>query len=134
MTSGFGITAAHPVKAEMSVAMPKRRAREPIDLDVIVVCRKRTTLRPHLWNGDLWDAVIPTAARQIGRFRNSERRLSRNDVRVIFMAQMLRQLSMSPTVRAALDLLAACSEDIENHIDRLHATGTRTGTANGNGS
>jgi adenine-specific DNA methylase len=41
MVAGFVITAAHPIKAEMSVAMPKRQAKEPIDLDVILVCRKR---------------------------------------------------------------------------------------------
>ena len=46
MEAGFGITAAHPVKAEMSVAMPKLQAKEPIDLDIILVCRKRSFLRP----------------------------------------------------------------------------------------
>jgi len=132
MAAGFGITAAHPVKAEMSVAMPKRQAREPIDLDIILVCRKRSALRPHRWNGDLWNAVIATAAEQVGRLRKAGRRLSRNDVRVIFMAQLLRRLSISPTVETALNLLEADSEDIEDHIDRLHATDTRTGTADGN--
>src|SRR5690606_33350377 len=47
MEAGFAITAAHPIKAEMSVAMPKHQAREPIDLDIIIVCRKRTQLTPH---------------------------------------------------------------------------------------
>ena len=39
-TAGFGITAAQPIKAEMSVAMPKRQAKEPIDLDIILVYPK----------------------------------------------------------------------------------------------
>ena len=133
MAAGFGITAAHPVKAEMSVAMPKQQAREPIDLDIIVVCRKRPALQPHRWNGDLWDTVVSTAANQVGRFRSAGRGLSRNDVRVILMAQLLRQMSMSATVEKALSLLEASGEDIEDHIDRLHAVGTCTGTASRNG-
>lgn len=39
--AGMEIVAAHPIKAEMSVAMPKNQAREPIDLDIILVCRKQ---------------------------------------------------------------------------------------------
>jgi len=130
MTAGFGITATHPIKAEMSVAMPKRQAKEPIDLDVIVVCRKRSTIRMHRWNGDLLNSVVPVVTKQVDRFRNVGRHLSRNDVRVIFMAQLLRQLSVSPAVETALNLLEASSKDIENHIDRLHAVATCMKTAN----
>ncbi|MCH8047257.1 MAG: adenine-specific DNA methylase, partial [Planctomycetes bacterium] len=39
--AGFSIVNAHPVKAEMSVATPKSQAKEPIQLDVILVCVKR---------------------------------------------------------------------------------------------
>ena len=39
--AGFHFVNAHPVKAEMSVATPKFQAKEPIQLDVILVCRKR---------------------------------------------------------------------------------------------
>ena len=38
---GFSVVNAHPVKSEMSVATPKSQAKEPIQLDVIFVCRKR---------------------------------------------------------------------------------------------
>ena len=38
--AGFEIVAAHPVKAEMSVAKPKSAARSPINLDAILVCKK----------------------------------------------------------------------------------------------
>jgi len=37
--SGFRIVAAHPVKAEMSVASPKSAAKDPINLDMILVCK-----------------------------------------------------------------------------------------------
>ncbi len=38
--AGFNIVAAHPVKAEMSVASPKSATKEPINIDSILVCKK----------------------------------------------------------------------------------------------
>jgi len=120
MQAGFGITAAHPIKAEMSVAMPKQQAKEPIDLDIILVCRKRAGLETHLWNGDLWGTVAPPAQDQVSRLRGAGRKLSRNDVRIIVMAQLLRQLSRSPTLDSALNLLDSAHGDTEDLIDRIH--------------
>lgn len=122
MASGFGITAAHPIKSEMSVATPKRQAREPIDLDIIVVCRKRSQLTPNLRKRDLWESIIPVAEEQVRRLRESGRRLSRNDVRIIVMAQLLQHLSTSDTVEAALASLNAAHSDIEALIGDLHET------------
>lgn len=120
MQAGFGITAAHPIKAEMSVAMPKQQAKEPIDLDIILVCRKRAHLETHRWNGDLWGTVAPPAQEQVNRLRAANRKLSRNDVRIIVMAQLLRQLSRSPTLDSALHLLECANGDTEALIDRIH--------------
>lgn len=120
MQAGFGITAAQPIKAEMSVAMPKQQAKEPIDLDIILVCRKRSKLETHRWNGDLWGTVAPPAQEQVNRLREANRKLSRNDVRIIVMAQLLRQLSRSPTLDSALHLLDSANGDTEALIDRIH--------------
>lgn len=120
MEAGFGITAAHPIKAEMSVAMPKQQAKEPIDLDIILVCRKRARLEMQRWNGDLWGTVAPPAQDQVNRLREAGRKLSRNDVRIIVMAQLLRQLSRSPTLDSALHLLDSANGDTEALIDRIH--------------
>ena len=123
MGTGFGITAVQPIKSEMSVAMPKHQAREPIDLDIIVVCRKCSQLQPHRWHGDLWGTVAPLAAEQVRRLCESGRRLSRNDVQVIIMAQLLRQLSASRTMEAALRLLDATNGEIAAHVEELYASG-----------
>ena len=40
--AGFTVVNSQPVKAEMSVAAPKSQAKEPIQLDIIIVCRKDT--------------------------------------------------------------------------------------------
>lgn len=127
MKAGFGITAAHPIKAEMSVAMPKHQAKEPIDLDVILVCRKRLQLERHAWNVGWWRTVTTTATQQVQRLRSSGRRLSRNDVRIIVMAQLLRRLSRLHRPETALTLLEASGAEVELTITRLHGEKTVAG-------
>ena len=39
--AGFLVVNSQPVKAEMSVATPKSAAKEPIQFDIILACRKR---------------------------------------------------------------------------------------------
>ena len=124
MKAGFGITAAHPVKSEMSVAMPKYQSREPIDIDVILVCRKQSQLERYEWNGESWQAVTRVAMQQIQRLRSSGRRLSRNDVRVIVMAQLLKWLSLLHPLETALPLLETSEMEIESTITRLHGKKT----------
>ena len=122
MAAGFGITAAHPVKAEMSVAMPKLQAKEPIDLDIVLVCRKRASLTARRWNGNLWDSVMPIVSGQVRRLRARARRLSRNDIRIIVMAQLIRQLSLLPTLEAALSQLERSDPEIEAAIESLNVS------------
>ena len=126
MEAGLWISAVHPIKAEMSVAMPKLQAKDPIDLDIILVCRKRSGMKTHRWNGDLWGTVAPLAQAQYDRLRASGRRLSRNDVRVIVMAQILRQVSRSATPESALHLLDTANGETEMLIDSIHTAGSES--------
>jgi putative DNA methylase len=119
MDAGFHVVAAHPIKAEMSVAAPKRQAKQPIDLDIIIVCRKTTTSPRRVWNGDILDSVAALADRQLKRLRASNRSLSRNDIRIVVMSHLLRQLSLLPNTDAALDLLDAHEEGVERIISAL---------------
>ena len=123
MTAGFFITAALPIKAEMSVAMPKLQAKEPIDLDIILVCRKRSCLTQDQSNRDHWTTVLPIVSRQVARLRKRRRTLSRNDIRIIVMAHLIRQLSRSDTIRAAESQLQGSEPEVEAAIERLHGSG-----------
>ena len=121
MEAGFVITAAQPIKAEMSVAMPKQQAKEPIDIDIIIVCRKHTQLKKHTWNGDLLSTVTPIVVNQAHRLIASERYLSRNDVRVIVMAQIIRQLSRAHSIDDALHILDDIGGETEALIEHVHS-------------
>jgi putative DNA methylase len=104
--ASFVISAVQPIKAEMSVAMPKNQAKEPIDLDVVIVCRKRDNnlLLPWVDVADL-QRVVTQSRSQVERFVRAGRRLSRNDVRVIVMAQLLKRLSALPALEEGLQVL-----------------------------
>ena len=125
MRAGFGITAVHPIKAEMSVAMPKLQAKEPIDLDIILVCRKRSGLRPADWDGGHWGTIRKRAGAQAQRLRDRGRGLSRNDVRIIVMAQLILDLSLLCSPGAAVEVLDASDAEIETTIWDIHETGDR---------
>src|SRR5262249_14005554 len=120
MTAGFTITAVHPIKAEMSVAMPKQQAKEPIDLDIIVVCRK-SEASAQIPPGHSWSATVMAASAQVQRLRAARRALSRNDIRVIVMAQALRHFSALSDAAAALAGLDERLGDIEALIHHLQS-------------
>jgi adenine-specific DNA methylase len=119
MDAEFVIVAVHPVKAEMSLAMPKHQAVEPIDLDIMVVCRKRISAEFELSRAPL-EGVTIDAKSQIDRLRNSGRKLSRNDVRIILMSNLLKSLSAANDTETALNLLEDDAAKIESVIDSLH--------------
>jgi len=119
--AGFVIVAAHPVKAEMSVAAPKKQAKEPIDLDVILVCRKREAMPTHAERlGSVLESARREAEDQIARFNARGKILSRNDVRVVVMAQVLKRLSWQASVDESLRHLLSIEPLIEGAIGQLH--------------
>lgn len=121
MGAGFRIVAAQPIKAEMSVAQPKAQAKEPIDLDIILVCRKREVTDAEEATSDLWPRAVNSASAQVERFSRAGRRLSRNDVRIILTAQLIRRLSDDDDIDAAVAHLDEYRAELEQEIERLHA-------------
>lgn len=87
------ITATHPIKSEMSLATPKSQAKDPIDLDMIIVCRKRDQIELKDTLVNAFTEAEKNAKNQIARFHLVKRNLSKNDIQVIFMAQIIKQLS-----------------------------------------
>ncbi len=124
MVAGFRITAAVPVKSEMSVAMPKLKAKEPIDLDVIIVCRKCSFSDTATSVKVRWNSVRSKSAAQIQRFQMVSRSLSQSDVRVIVMAQLIAELSRSDDVESAVEQLDTLEPTIEQLIEVLHSSDT----------
>lgn len=114
------VVAAHPVKAEMAVAVPKFQAKEPINLDLVVVCRAPD----HASQRDPAQAVkgaVETARSEVARFNACGVRLSRGDVRVVLMGGFLHVHSEychidSPSRPSARDLV----EQMVRHLEDIY--------------
>ena len=119
----------------MSVAAPKRQARNPIDLDVILVCRKRDTPGPDAVDASSLLAEVRQAAlEQVARFNAVGRHLGRNDVRVIVLAQAARHLSRQISVPDSLQRLDSLQGSLDALAARIHegqaaSTNARNGGA-----
>ncbi len=112
--AGFDVVQAQPVKAEMSVATPKSRAKSPIDLDVLLTCRKHRSGKPRPGTEEeLLEQAVRSAEKRVRRFNRAGRELSENDVRVIVHSQLLVAFSraggrrLSPSSLSALLLETA---------------------------
>jgi putative DNA methylase len=104
---GFFVINAHPVRAEMSLATPKSQAREPIQLDVILVCRKLPQgPRPAAPGAAALPRALTRAVAKAARLRSKGFDLSRNDRRVILYSQFLAELGPA-TEATGLDRLFA---------------------------
>lgn len=83
--ASFRFVNAHPVKAEMSVATPKFQAKDPIQLDIILVCRKQA---PADTPSDV-EHALGRARAKLQRLAQSGFTLSRNDRRIALVGQLL---------------------------------------------
>ncbi|WP_342316131.1 DNA methyltransferase [Lysobacter sp. FW306-1B-D06B] len=63
-TAGLQVVATHVVHAELRSASPKSAAKEPISVDAILVCRKKSSvMRPRLGEANVYDCVRASASR-----------------------------------------------------------------------
>ena len=133
---GFVVTACHPIKSELSLATPKSQAKEPIDVDVVFVCRRR---EDHPLPGDVdvsqdSDELLADAAagarRQVQRFAQAGRSMGCGDVRVAMTAQVVKRLSWRTRTEAEawMQDAVAVIEDETTSIIRQQETWERQRT------
>jgi putative DNA methylase len=102
--AGFYVVNAQPVKAEMSVATPKSQAKEPIQLDIILVCRKQNI--DHDRSGFSSQEIISRARAKILRLMEEGFSLSRNDQMIIYFGQYLTAISAPSDLAVADEQIA----------------------------
>src|SRR5207247_8785861 len=82
--AGFSLVNCHPVKSEMSVAAPKSQAKEPIQLDVILVCRKHAAdIRKKADVKMAFQRAVEHATAKASRLKECGLALSASDRRII---------------------------------------------------
>jgi len=93
LAAGLGVVAAPPFKAELSVATPKTAASEAIDVDAILVCKRRGQTVPATLGQALREVAASAAVTAATYQASSQRKLTRGDLRVILQSQALRVAS-----------------------------------------
>jgi putative DNA methylase len=99
-TAGLAMVAAHPVHAELRAASPKAAAKDPISLDAILVCRKRSlaeSTEPCL------NDVVRKSAALVSKLQSAGMNLSNSDRFVILASQALVEIS-----NASADFESVC--------------------------
>jgi putative DNA methylase len=120
--AGFSLIQSQPVKSEMSVAAPKNLAKEPIDLDVLLVCRKREEdKRPMISPAKTIKRAVVAAKDRVSRFNRNARRLSRNDVRVILLSQLLVELSPGRGAKGMAEDLTCLLTETKKSVEQIWA-------------
>ena len=122
--AGFRVVNAHPLKAEMSVATPKAQAKEPIQLDIAIVCRKAeastdTTISRR--------EAIEAGEGKLLRLTEAGFTLSRNDRKIVYFGQLLTTINSSEEV-------AAFSEDVASALEDLPSARSTSGVAGRGGT
>ena len=112
--AGFVVVNTQPVKAEMSVATPKSQTKEPIQLDIIIVCRKETVAgsqRPTV------NQALESAKAKVKRLYAAGFDLSRNDRKIVLFGQLLTTITKP-------DDAARFAFHAETAIDSIKQTAT----------
>ena len=97
----FVVVNCHPVKAEMSVATPKSQAKDPIQLDIVVVCRKGIRVA----NAPRIREVLESGWGKIRRLEAIGLRLSRNDRKVVLLGQLMAAVGEKDDRRRLAELV-----------------------------
>jgi hypothetical protein len=118
--AGFYIEATHPVKSEMSVAIPKQQAKSPIDIDIIIVGRKLALIEPFLQvPADLFSECVKEVNEIVEAFNGSNRELSRSDITVLMMARLITTLSRTRDLEKILNYLSSVEKEMGVIVERI---------------
>jgi len=120
VSAGFRVVQVHPVKSEMSVATPKHQSRQPIDYDMVFVCRK-TVEREHqrVSAEDVVEDALRRASAQVNRLVTRGRPVGKGDVRALLQAHVVAELSRwsySPEIAEVFERASRFVEMRSQHL------------------
>ncbi len=117
----FTFVNAHPVKAELSVATPKSQSQEPIQIDIILVCRKAAARVEETVDANLLlQATLNVTKAKLRRLKSTGLTLSKGDCQVAFMSQLLVALGTAAEPKESITLLHSFHTAAEKLLEPLY--------------
>ncbi|MFO1432195.1 MAG: hypothetical protein U1F76_18960 [Candidatus Competibacteraceae bacterium] len=124
--AGFSVVNAHPVRSEMSVAVPKSQTKEPIQLDVILVCKKREhDSRKVLESFQALAEAAQQSIKKLCRLTEIGLKLSRNDRRIVIISQFIAATGPVASAAKSIDALLQQQSKLEEIAEQV-LVGTST--------
>jgi putative DNA methylase len=121
--SGFYATHAHPVKSEMAVAIPIQQSKTPINIDLIIVCRKDAPAFPSVRHDSVPMLVCLGETRKIVQeLQSVSMQVSAADVKVIFLGCVLSKLSLIGNLAQEIEFLQSLEQKADTLIREILAT------------
>lgn len=116
--AGFSVVNAHPIKAEMSVAAPKSQAAEPIQLDIIFVCKKQALdTRTPQTPAAAFLLAQAQAQSKLARLTACGLKLSYNDRKIALLGQLLAQAGPLPSAAAMQSFLTTIEDLVDQAVE-----------------
>lgn len=103
--AGFYITQAHPVKAEMAVAVPIQKAKVPINYDLILVCSKKRPENQVINKDNVLYLCKNKTEKDCNKLIKKGLNVSVGDENVIFMGHVLVNVSCMNNINGELTIL-----------------------------
>lgn len=119
-TAGFVVTKTHPVKAEMAVSVSIQQTKVPVNIDLIIVCRKSDIVANNQ-NASNFSATVcfPDVCSAIETLQQAGLKLSQGDVRVVLIGCIFANLARVGSVGREIQILRALDSRLDTYVDAI---------------
>ena len=118
--AGFQVTHTHPIKAEMAVSVPIRQANEPVNFDLIIVCRKFQHSNSQIEHDSVsLLACIGEVKSIINELNQASVKVSLGDIKVILMGCILSKLSVVNNLNEEIEMIYKFEKEADNLLNKL---------------
>jgi putative DNA methylase len=118
--AGFQITHTQPIKAEMAVSVSIKQANEPVNFDLIIVCRKFQGLNSQIDHDSVSLLAGGGEAKSIvNQLSQASVKVSLGDVKVILMGCILARLSVINNLNEEIEMIYKFEQEADNLLNEL---------------
>ncbi|MCP4347369.1 MAG: hypothetical protein GY795_17830 [Desulfobacterales bacterium] len=114
--AGFVCIRSFPIKAEMSVSVPIQQSKTPINIDLILVCRKARKKEVKNETDSILRLSSETAKAQIAELTASGIKVSAGDSKVALMGRVLCELSRMGDISSELEFLTHAEKEVNQFL------------------
>ena len=119
--AGFACVRAYPIKAEMSVSIPLQQTKSPINLDLILFCRK--DLKKSLYFTDASSSyAIERSKEYVKQLIDVDIPVSLSDAKVILMGQLMCEAHKLKSSKLEEDFLNKANNSIDSCLSQIILT------------